>query len=111
MLYCSALRGAVAVALALSLSESIEHYMHDTELAEMIVGSTFVIVLLTVLALGCSTTATLKALAITTGSPPEDDEFIHLRSWVVSKVKLEVKAEVAAREGTKLKTFNRLKLA
>ena len=54
MMWFSGLRGAVAVSLALELKDALDHSESDN--GDGLVGTCFIIVLITVFGLGCTTT-------------------------------------------------------
>ena len=79
-MWFSGLRGAVAIALALELKDALDHSPGGSENGEVLVGTTFIIVLFTVFGLGCLTTTMLTYLKIEQGVTEPKPHFEHRAS-------------------------------
>ena len=84
-MWFSGLRGAVAIALALELKDALDHSPGGSENGEVLVGTTFIIVLFTVFGLGCLTTTMLTYLKIEQGVTEPKPHFEHRASRRASR--------------------------
>ena len=103
MMWFSGLRGAVAVSLALELKDALDHSESDN--GDGLVGTCFIIVLITVFGLGCTTTKMLSVLKIEQGVKETPNFYEHHTAICAMIQKLEIKME-----SHRIGFFNRLKL-